>query len=228
MKWNRHQLLRTPFPAMALQVSIYALVLARGFVAPIIPSPSIANYTIFIGAQPALRSVSATERIGGGHCSVSESWQSTPESSVFRPWRLAPAIRTTERIPTGHTPIYARWIGITGPAWSGCMALAPDNRTLRATPTMFAAPPLIGASPVFVPRSPSPLWLAIDFLFCCTLTAAATKAYCRWKHRKDTCPKCAYPRTGLPPTAPCPECGTAADRTTVAPPPPALTSTPLH
>ena len=37
MKWNRTQLLRALVLALALQVCCYALVLARGFVAPIVP-----------------------------------------------------------------------------------------------------------------------------------------------------------------------------------------------
>lgn len=194
--------------AVALQACFYALVLARGFVAPVVPSPTLATYAIFMGQQPAQCRVAVTEHIGGGSYSVSDSYQNAIEPSTIRAWRVAPAVRATRRTAAGHAPMYARWIGITGPAWSGCMALAPDGKTLRATPTMFAAPPLIGTWPVFIPRSPSPLWLTIDFLVCLALTAAATTAHRRWKHRKDACPKCAYPRTGLPPTAPCPECGT--------------------
>ena len=116
MKWNRTQLLRALVLALTLQVCLYALVLARGFVAQIVPSPALADYTIFVGQQPTQRSVYVTERIGGGSYSVTDSYQSVIAPSTFRAWRLAPALHAVGRTPAGRIPIYARWIGITGPA----------------------------------------------------------------------------------------------------------------
>ncbi len=51
------------------------------------------------------------------------------------------------------------------------------------------------------------IWSAVSYL---ALTALNRYRTYRAKKRIGVCPKCRYDRTGLPPTSPCPECGTLA------------------
>ncbi len=211
MTVNFKHTIRLMILALILQVCVYGIVVARGFVASLVPSLPLASYTIFAGEQPSQRTVSVTETIGGGTYAVSESYQNAVKPSTVRAWRLTPAMRALDRTPAGYTPMYARWIGISGPAWSGCMALAPDSKTLRATPSMFAVPPLIGTWPVLVPHSPSLMWITADFLVSFAITAAACTARRHWKCRYGRCSNCSYPRINLPVSVRCTECGSAPE-----------------
>lgn len=51
-----------------------------------------------------------------------------------------------------------------------------------------------------------PLWPAVAALL--TPTTILWLLHLRATRRTDRCPTCHYPRTGLTPTSPCPECGT--------------------
>ena len=60
-----------------------------------------------------------------------------------------------------------------------------------------------------------PLWLPTSAALITTALAWRLDTLARRRARVGFCPKCSYNRTGLPPQAVCPECGTAA----IVPPP---------
>lgn len=181
---------RTALLALMIQVGFYLLVVARGCVAPNIPGVRLAAYTAYAGRQPDLRLVSVRESFGGAVFSVSDALQSDAERSPVAAWRLAPAIRATREIDAGAAPMYARWIGITGPAWSGCMQMRPSEpMVIRPTRSAFALPPLVGNWPVFVPHAPSIIWLSADWLFYMGVVLLCGRAWSWWRtrtgHRPD-------------------------------------------
>ena len=60
---------------------------------------------------------------------------------------------------------------------------------------------------LFTARS-VPLWIPIVLVACATLAAWRLDSLARRRANPGVCPKCNYDRTGLAPTAVCPECGT--------------------
>ncbi len=59
-----------------------------------------------------------------------------------------------------------------------------------------------------------PLWLLVLLLGGCTVWAWRLDMLASRRQRVDACPKCNYSRTGLAPSAVCPECGSAAPSAT--------------
>ncbi len=57
-----------------------------------------------------------------------------------------------------------------------------------------------------------PLWIPSIATFVATCTAWRLDALARRRARLNFCPKCTYDRTGLAPTAVCPECGATPNR----------------
>jgi hypothetical protein len=52
-----------------------------------------------------------------------------------------------------------------------------------------------------------PIWLPLPLVLSATLGAWRLDTLARRRARSGKCPKCGYDRRGLPPSSPCPECG---------------------
>ena len=55
-----------------------------------------------------------------------------------------------------------------------------------------------------------PLWMPIVVTLLASAVASRLDLLAARRARVGMCPKCSYPRTGLAPSSPCPECGSAA------------------
>jgi len=107
--------------------------------------------------------------------------------------------------PGGFHVSHSAWGFSTGPTQpTGLVLQRRSTARWMLVPTMdLSQPPSMGWSGSMT----IPFWLVA------VVTAIPTVFIARWYKRtgpRGLCPTCHYPRTGLTPTSPCPECGTPA------------------